>query len=94
MTNIFFTLTSMAIGSFITWLVARKYYMRAAHDLQVETQRIRNLLRISLQAMEDAKMVTLNRDASGEIVGMVHNVGGSVQASSSIIMIESPEHPK
>ena len=67
-------LLAVIVGGIITWLVSRAYYIRAAKDLSAETHRIRNLLRIALQAMEDTKMVTLNRDQSGEVVWMVHNV--------------------
>ena len=66
------SLASIAVGAGITWLVARRYYVAAALDLAAETARIRNLLRIALQAMENANMVKLNRDAEGNPIGMVH----------------------
>ena len=72
--SVFFDLIAIIAGGIITWFVSQVYYVRAAKELNAETCKIRNLLRISLQAMEDTNMVTLNRDQSGEIVGMIHNV--------------------
>jgi hypothetical protein len=91
------SLVSIAIGSLVTWLVARTYYVSAARDLETETKQIRNLLRIALQAMETAGMVKLNRDASGEPVGMIHAVAVSDSLTFSGELsaeIKKPEHPK
>lgn len=68
------TIISILIGGLITWVAAHWYYVRAARELKDETERVQNLLRISLQAMEDAGMVKLNRDAYGKIIGMVHDL--------------------
>ena len=90
-------LVSIAIGSIVTWVVARAHYVSAARDLEKETKQIRNLLRIALQAMENAGMVKLNRDASGEPVGMIHAVAvsDSLMPSSEVSAeIKKPEHPK
>ena len=83
MTNAIWNISSIAIGALITWLVARRYYVRAALDLESETKKIRNLLRIALQALEDAGMLKLNRDESGQIVGMVHDVSTNLSARVS-----------
>jgi hypothetical protein len=92
MTNAIWNISSIAIGALITWLVARRYYyVRAALDLELETKKIRNLLRIALQALEDAGMVKLNRDSSGQIVGMVHDVSINLSASASFKGSESNE---
>ena len=66
------TFLSTLAGGAITWIAAHKYYVRAAKEMEAETKYVQNLLRISLQSMEDNKMVKLNRDASGKIIGMVH----------------------
>ena len=47
MESALWNLVSIAVAS----LAARVYYVRAARDLEAETQRIRNLLRIALQAI-------------------------------------------
>ena len=77
------TLFSIAAGSLVTAYFAHRYYARAAKDMEAESKKLRNLQRISLQAMEDAGMVKLNRDASGEIIGMAHEL--SFTASSSLV---------
>lgn len=68
------TIISMAVGAIVTAIVAHLYYVRAAKDMEAESKKLRNLHCISLQFMEDAGMGKLNRDASGEIVGMVHEL--------------------
>jgi hypothetical protein len=85
MQNTIWNLISIAIGALITWLVTRCYYVRAALALKSEAQKIRKLLGIVLQALEDAKMVKLNRDASGQIIGMTYNlkVDSAVQFTTS-----------
>ena len=83
MTNAIWNIVSIAIGALLTWLVARLYYIRAAIDLESETKKIRNLLRIALQALEDAKMVKLNRDSSGHIIGMIHDASTIESANAS-----------
>jgi len=83
MQNIIWNLIALAIGSLITWFVTRRYYMRAAFDLESETQKIRKLLGIALQALEDAKMVKLNRDASGQIIGMTHFLRANIAVHST-----------
>jgi len=77
--------------------VARAYYVSAARDLEKEAQQIRNLLRIALQAMENAGMVKLNRDTSGQPIGMIHTVHTSDSVTFSdqpSAEIKKPEPPK
>ena len=83
MQNIIWNLVSIAVGSLITYLVTRRYYIRAALDLESETQKIRKLLGIVLQALEDTGMVKLNRDASGQIIGMTHFLRANIAAHST-----------
>jgi hypothetical protein len=76
------TFLSTLAGGVITWIAAHKYYVRAAKEMEAETKYVQNLLRISLQAMEDTKMVKLNRDASGKITGMVHELSAHAVTTS------------
>ena len=78
----FDTIVSILIGGFITWIAAHWYYVRAAREMAAETKALKNLHRISLQAMEDAGMVKLNRNSAGDIVGMIHEASSSVVATS------------
>jgi len=73
------------MGALITWLVARRYYVHAALDLESETTKIRKLLAIILQSLEDAGMVELNRNSSGQIIGMNYKLSvDSLMHSHSI----------
>jgi len=59
--------------------------MRAAIELESEATKIRNLLSIVLKSLEDAGMVTLVRDPSGQITGMNYKlVVDSIIHSQSI----------
>ena len=81
------TLFSIAVGSIVTAYFAHRYYARAAKDMEAESKKLRNLHRISLQAMEDAEMVRLTRDAAGEPIGMVHDLSAS-QSNSLVATME------
>jgi hypothetical protein len=72
MPTIIVTFVSLSIGGIITWFVSRRYYIRTALDLENETKKIRNLLRITLQALENSGTVKLRRDDSGQIIAMFH----------------------
>ena len=65
----FETIISVAVGALVTWLVAYVYYRRAATELRQEAEKLRNLMRIMLVAMERQGWAKLNRDASGNIIG-------------------------
>jgi len=84
MQNAVWNIVSIALGilfaSFVNWW----FYIRASRDLKLETKKLRNLLRIVLQALEDAKMVKLNRDASGEIIGMIFDTSVEFSIHSSM----------
>src|SRR4051794_13944504 len=62
-----FTLVGVIFGGVITWF----YYKRSGNELATEAARLRRLLTIMLNAMEDAAFVKLNRDHPGEIKGRV-----------------------
>ena len=68
------TLFAIAVGGGLTWLAAHKYYVRAAKEMEADTKKLTKLHHIELQSMEDAGLVKLNRNATGEIIGMVHYV--------------------
>jgi hypothetical protein len=80
----FSDLLILGVGAGITWFVAWRYYVRAARELTTETQQLRNLHRITLQVLEDQGWVHLNRDESGQPVGMHHELGGHITARSNL----------
>jgi hypothetical protein len=65
----FTTIVGVVVGALVTWLVAYVHYRQAAAELQQEAQKLRNLMRIMLVAMERQGWAKLNRDGSGNIIG-------------------------
>ena len=99
--NIVSMTISVIVGGIITYVVSRCYYIRAAQELKNETERLRNLLRIALQAMEDAHMVELRRDEAGRIIGMIQRANmvegaeaGDKMESTSLNKTEKRNYPK
>lgn len=78
------TLLPLIVGSLITWLVTHQYYTKAANDLLAESKELCNLHRITPEALEQAEFVALNRDSSGNIVGMAKNLSASLSTTASI----------
>ncbi len=76
-TEIFISLISLLAGAFVTWIVARYYYMRAGDELRQEASELRKLNSMILQALEKKGWVKLDRDASGKILGFVFEYAGS-----------------
>jgi len=73
------SLCSFALGAFVTWLVSRRYYKKAADELKAETEKTRTLIRISLRALESAGLVELTHNKAGKITGIIHQ--GYMKAS-------------
>ena len=69
--NLLMTVGAVLFGAVITWYVSRFYYKKSGDQLVKEAARLRHLSTIMLNAMEDAKLVRLNRDQSGEPVGQI-----------------------
>lgn len=61
--NLTFTFAGVLLGGLITWV----YYKRPDDELAKEAARLRHLSTVMLNALEDAGLVKLNRDQSGEI---------------------------
>jgi hypothetical protein len=78
------TVFSTLIGAFITGVVSRYYYMRAAKELQQEADELRRLTTLVLRAMENAGWANLNRDASGRIMGLVIRASGHLRGTGSL----------
>jgi len=68
------TLFSLAVGSFVSFLVAKRYYLRAAADLRKEAGELRRLNGVILQSLENAGLVRYSRNQSGNITGFVIEV--------------------
>jgi hypothetical protein len=67
------TVIGAAIGAMVTWLVARAYYVRASRDLEKAAADLRRLTAKVLVGLEEAGLVQLVRNESGEITGIVRS---------------------
>jgi hypothetical protein len=83
MENFLGSLIGTIIGAFVTWLVARCYYVRSSNELKSEASELRRLNILMLRGMEQEGWVKLNRDNEGNIKGFVVELSGSVEAVSS-----------
>jgi len=66
-------LIGIAIGAFITWLVAKYYYERASRDLASEAKELKKLNILMLRGLEASGLVKFSRDDEGNIKGTVIN---------------------
>jgi len=72
------------VGGAITWFVSRYHYVRAAKELSQEAAKLRRLSTMVLRSLENAGLAELNRDASGEIIGLVLRSGAQLTATASL----------
>jgi hypothetical protein len=80
--NLAFGIGGIVLGTLSTWYVSRFYYKKSGDDLIKEAARLRHLSNIMLNAMEDAKLVRLNRDQSGEPVGRIVELSAKFEGST------------
>lgn len=81
-------LTSLFVGSFVTWFVARIYYMRAGDELRNEAARLHKTTQLILRWLENrGENVEVIRDAMGNPTGLRHNteIVESIQASATLV---------
>lgn len=69
LTNILTNIVGVIIGGGITWFFSWRYYNKAGKELLAQAARLARLHDITLNAMEDAGMVRLNREEGFRIVG-------------------------
>jgi Tfp pilus assembly protein PilW len=83
--TIIVAVVSIVVGSLITWLVSRAYYLRASEDLTKEASNLRQLTELMLRGMEAAGWVKFNRDSNGKPTGIIFEDSGTavLHASSS-----------
>jgi hypothetical protein len=66
--TIIFTLTSIAIGGVVTFLVTRSYYKRASGDLEREAGELKDYTVMLINYLHDARVIDVERDAHGSPV--------------------------
>ncbi len=78
-------------GALIGWIISFYFYKKSSDELRSEAAELRKLSVIMLNALEDLKMVKLNRDAEGNIIGrhvtrsMVEHIGPASDSVSAVL---------
>jgi len=91
-------LIGVGVGTCVTWLAAWHYYKKAGNQLAKETAGLRRLITLVLHSLETAGLVTLNRDASGKVIGLIITGSakltgvGSMSAKAEVLRPESDIH--
>lgn len=75
-------MVGVGCGSVITFFVSWYFYGLSSKDLMRETKELCRLNTLMLRGMEEAGLVTYNRDKNGKIIGMVVKVAGKIVARS------------
>ena len=75
------------IGGFITYLVSRHYYERAARGLQQEAEELKQQTQLILRALREGLDIDVTQDAQGNIIGvgvkLRAHIGGSSDVSAT-----------
>lgn len=73
-----------AAGGALTVGAAWFFYWLASRDLVRETSLLNKKITLILRGLEEAELVKWNRDESGEIIGMVLHLKGTLEGTSSM----------
>jgi len=69
-------------GAFITLVVSRYYYIKAAEDLKNEASELKKLNNLMLRALEKAGLAEFNKDDNGIIKGMKINLSSKTECKA------------
>lgn len=91
LSNVIGTVVGVLVGSWVTYLVSRHYYLKAGEDLAVAATELRGLATLIIRGLEQAGLATFTRDSAGKPIGLVteasaHMVGtGKLTANVEVI---------
>lgn len=91
------SIIGVMIGGFITYIVARSYYVKASKELSDAASELENLITVIGRGLENAGIFKFNRNEQGKIVGLkgvmisAQNIviGSGVEGSLSLNSDES-----
>jgi hypothetical protein len=86
-TTIILTLISIAVGSFITFLVTRRYYDRASGDLEREANELKDYTVMLVNYLDDAGAIEVERDAHSNPIRVrviKREISNSVDVSDNV----------
>jgi hypothetical protein len=87
------TLFSFAGGALVTWLVSRRYYIKAGRQLQEESEKLHKLTKLILKAFEEMG-IEFNKDATGAFKGIVRNASAGIGIGMKLNVKSDTEHKK
>jgi hypothetical protein len=68
----FFWLTCCVLfGGLITWLVSKRYYLKASEELKDATKEINKMLHFIVHILEQNGQFEIKRDDQGNIIGLI-----------------------
>jgi hypothetical protein len=85
------TLASILIGSYITWLVSRAYYLKAGKELAEESSNIRDTLRIVALKQQEPGAYQIKIKEDGKITATVEksaSIGGHSKLTGNLQTLE------
>lgn len=77
-------MVGVGCGSVITFFVSWYFYRLSSKDLMRETKELCRLNNLVLKGLEEAGLVTYNRDKNGKISGMVIELAGKIIGQSHL----------
>ncbi len=78
------TTVSVALGGFITWYVARRYYRKAAVELKEEAAQLRKLSQFILYMLKNPGAdIDFERDEHGNVTGLIASAVARASGSGS-----------
>lgn len=78
------TLISILVGSLVTWFFSWRYYAKAGEELQDEAAKLRQLNDLLLRGLENAGLMKVARDESGQPTGLIIELEAHIKATSSM----------
>ncbi len=84
MEQFIWNLVSILVGGLITWVVAWLYYHKASRELIDETRKLRRLVNNIGRALDEAGLIEVNYDASGEVSGIVVHASAVLQGTATL----------
>ena len=60
----------LAVGALVTWWASYRYYIKASQRLTTEASELKRFNELILRGLENADIMSLNRDEKGNIIGL------------------------
>lgn len=102
--SLFVGIIGIIVGGIITYQVSKNYYENSANDLKKESnelkeesKRLRHKTDLILKGLEEAKIIKVSRDSTGDIIGIVYKrtfMGGITPTGEHTKEVDSADNSK